>query len=118
MAKVLIAGCGYVGSVLAGRLMADGDEVWGMRRHVAALPAGVRPIEADLASEAPLPALPAELDAVVYALAADGFTEDAYRIAYVDGLRRLLDAMRKQGGRPRRLIYVSSTGVFAQQDGE
>ena len=48
MSRVLIAGCGDVGGELAWRLLADGLEVYGLRRRVYLLPAGVRPIAADL----------------------------------------------------------------------
>ena len=48
MSRVLIAGCGDVGGELARRLLADGLEVYGLRRRVYLLPAGVRPIAADL----------------------------------------------------------------------
>ncbi len=61
---------------------------------------------------------PAELagsDCVVYAVGADGFSPEAYRDAYVDGLARTIQALR--GGRTRRLVFVSSTGVYAQDDG-
>jgi nucleoside-diphosphate-sugar epimerase len=101
MTAVLVAGCGYVGSVLAARLVASGREVWGLRRSVAALPAGVRPIvaaidEADLGPEA--------LD-VCYLVSPDGHDEAAYRRAYLDGLRAL-------AGRVRRLVFASSTAVY------
>ena len=49
MARTLIAGCGYVGSALAERLLARGQRVWGLRRSTAPLPEGVECIQADLA---------------------------------------------------------------------
>ena len=118
MARVLIAGCGYVGSALAERLAAEGGEVWGMRRTVSALPPGVRPFAADLRDPATLANIPAELDFVVYTATADAFTDEAYRAAYVDGARHLLDALAAQGQRPRRVLFTSSTSVYAQADGE
>ncbi|HZX60625.1 MAG TPA: SDR family NAD(P)-dependent oxidoreductase, partial [Candidatus Methylomirabilis sp.] len=33
MARILIAGCGYVGTAVAERLVAGGHEVWGLRRN-------------------------------------------------------------------------------------
>jgi nucleoside-diphosphate-sugar epimerase len=126
MPRTLIAGCGYVGRELARRLLADGDEVWALRRRPAApprdaldaLPDAVHPIAADLTASPDALALPDALDRVVYALAADAFTESAYRAAYVDGLRNLLAALARQSSPPRRLVYVSSTGVHAQTAGE
>ena len=56
--KILIAGCGYVGSALAAELVADGHDVWGLRRRFADVPAGVRPVEADLSLPSDLHELP------------------------------------------------------------
>jgi nucleoside-diphosphate-sugar epimerase len=117
LARVLIAGCGYVGSVLAEELGRDGHEVWGLRRRITALPAGVRPFEADLALPATLAGLPQGLDFVFY-LAAPGGSDDAlYRTAYVEGLGNLLAALEREEQRPRRVVFVSSTAVYAQKDG-
>ena len=118
MARVLIAGCGYVGSALAARLAADGHDVWGMRRDPSRLPDGVRAIAADLSDPASLAGLPPTLDLVAYTGAADASTDDAYRAAYVDGPRNLLDALEGQGQRPRRVLFTSSTAVYGQDDGE
>jgi len=118
MARVLIAGCGYVGSAFAEMMAAEGHEVWGMRRNPAALPPGVRHLAADLRDPASLDALPERLDHVAYTATADAFTDDAYRAAYVDGARNLLGALARQGQRPRRIAFTSSTSVYAQRNGE
>ena len=118
MSRVLIAGCGYVGSALAERLAREGHEVWGMRRYVAALPAGVQPIEADLAVASDLMSLPAGLTDVLYMAAPAGSDDALYRTAYVEGLANLLTALESQGQRPRRVLFVSSTAVYAQSKGE
>ncbi len=123
MARILVAGCGYVGSELARVLVAEGHQVWGLRRRPQALPQGVRAAGADLTQPARLAELfarsdgPRGLDVVVYAAAADGGDEAAYRRAYVDGPRNLLEALRRAGERPRRSFFTSSTGVYAQDDG-
>jgi nucleoside-diphosphate-sugar epimerase len=116
--NILIAGCGYVGTALGERLAADGHTVWGLRRQPHGLPPGVTPLAADLADPATLNALPQGLDVVFYTAAADGSTDDAYRLAYVDGLRHLLTALADQRQRPRRVFLTSSTGVYAQYHGE
>lgn len=114
--RVLIAGCGDLGTALGVELAAAGDEVYGLRRHPEALPAAIRTLAADLAHPATLRNLP-EVEAVVYAAAADSSTEAAYRRAYVDGVRHLLAAPGIQQHPPRRFIFVSSTAVYAQDDG-
>jgi nucleoside-diphosphate-sugar epimerase len=116
MARVLIAGCGYVGTALGALLAEDGHEVFALRRSVRERPAGVSLIQADLTAIDTLRALPARLDVVFYTASADATDDRSYRGVYVDGLRYLLAAL--EGQTLRRVLYTSSTGVYAQQDGE
>lgn len=111
--RVLIAGCGYVGSALAAELVARGDEVHGLKRTAEGLPDGVAPVVADVTHPATLGQVPADVDAVVYAVSADRRDEAAYRAAYVDGLANVLEA----SGRVERFVHVSSTAVYGQTDG-
>ncbi|GMV91927.1 MAG: hypothetical protein AMXMBFR82_17050 [Candidatus Hydrogenedentota bacterium] len=115
--RILIAGCGYVGSALAARLVADNHEVWGLRRNPDRLPEGVRPIAADITDPDTLRDLPPDLDCVFYTAAAGGYEEARYQAAYVQGPRNLLDALSAQDS-IKRVFFTSSTGVYAQQDGE
>jgi len=116
--RVLIAGCGYAGCALGERLAAEGHTVFGLRRNPAALPPSIRPVAADLASPASLDTLPPNLDFVFHAASPDGSTDSAYRAAYVEGLRNLLGVLAARRERLRRVILVSSTGVYAQRRGE
>ena len=118
MARVLIAGCGRLGVALGAELSARGDEVYGLRRSAAPLPHGLRALQGDLARAVGVPVLPPRLDAVVYAAAADSPDELAYRRAYADGPRHLLAALEEQRQDPQRLVFVSSTAVYGQQQGE
>ncbi|MEX2467227.1 MAG: NAD-dependent epimerase/dehydratase family protein [Gemmatimonadota bacterium] len=116
--SVLVAGCGYVGSALAMMLVADGDRVWGLRRDPAGLPDGVRPVRGDVTQPRRLDGVPPHLDAVVYAVAPAGRTEEAYRAAYVDGLVNVLRAAGDDHTPFRgRLVLVSSTGVYGESEG-
>jgi nucleoside-diphosphate-sugar epimerase len=115
--RVLIAGCGDVGAELGLLLAGRGHEIWGLRRRPRGLPAPIRPRAADLADPDTLENLPA-CDYVVYAAAAGGPTEDAYRKTYVEGLRNLLAALEDQDRDPRRVFFTSSTGVYGQNNGE
>jgi nucleoside-diphosphate-sugar epimerase len=114
--KVLIAGCGYVGVALGLALNERGHEVWGLRRDASLLPAGIRPISADLGSPRDLAALPRDLEQVVYCAGADESSDAAYERAYVEGPRHLLDALR--GSAVQRFFFTSSTAVYAQGAGE
>ena len=118
MANILIAGCGDVGSATGQRLAAEGHRVWGLRRKVEELPPVIQPVAADLTHPETLQAVPAGLDCVVYAAAADGASDTAYQAAYVDGLRNLLDVLTVQRQTLGRIIFTSSTGVYAQSGGE
>ncbi len=115
--NILIAGCGYVGTALAQRLVNDGHHVWGLRRNTSALPGGVHPFTADLQACETLRNQPAAFDVVVFTASSGGFNDDAYRAAYVDAPRNLLEALAAAGQAPRRVLFTSSTGVYHQNDG-
>lgn len=117
MPAILIAGCGDVGGELARRLVADGHEVYGLRRRAHLLPEGVHPVAGDLREPATLRSLPEGIDVLCYTAAADGPSPAAYRAAYVDGIHNLLRAVAR-GSAPRRALYVSSTRVYPQNGGE
>jgi nucleoside-diphosphate-sugar epimerase len=113
--KVLVAGCGDLGTETALRLAALGHEVVGLRRRAARLPPPIVPLAGDLATE--VPPLPADVDAVVFAASADARSEDAYRRVYLDGLQRVLDALASAGAAAGRVLFVSSTAVYGVRDG-
>jgi nucleoside-diphosphate-sugar epimerase len=117
--KVLIAGCGWLGSALGESLLAAGHRVIGIRRSPEGLDAlarrGIEPLGVDLAAGDAVQSLPADCDAVVACQAAAGPTAEDYRAAYLDATANLL---AHAAGRPgTRLVYVGSTGVFGQTDG-
>jgi nucleoside-diphosphate-sugar epimerase len=115
-ARALVAGAGYLGGALAERLAGAGCEVVALRRSEAPAPPGARAFRADLAEPGALAALP-EAELVFYAAAADERSDAAYERAYVTGVARLVERLARQRTAPRRLLYVSSTAVYAQQDG-
>ena len=121
MTRCLIAGCGYVGSALAALLRDAGHDVHGLKRRPVGLPEGVAPLAADLADakslDAALATLPGSPDVVVYAAAADGGDDEAYRRAYVAGLRNVVAALHARDATPACLLFTSSTAVYAQDDG-
>ncbi len=122
MTRVLVAGCGYVGSALAERLGRSGAEVVGWRRRAGVgAPAGARLASVDLTDRGAVArALAAEkrFDAAVYAAAADGGDEASYRSAYTMGLRTLLDGFEEIARPPGWICFTSSTSVYHQRDGE
>jgi nucleoside-diphosphate-sugar epimerase len=117
--SVLIAGCGDVGSRLASQLLAQGWTVYGLRRSVARLPAGVTGIAGDLFDANCPSAWPTSpIDYLVYSAAATDHDEAGYRAAYVDGVRNVLSWLKQHGQKPKRLVFVSSSSVYGQQQGE
>ena len=96
MAQVVIAGCGYVGNALAGMLLTEGHEVFGIRRNVDALAEDVQGIAGDLAEPSALGPAPPRVEYAVFAVSADGGTE-AYRRAYLDGLAGFLQWLLDEG---------------------
>ena len=116
---VLIAGCGDVGCRLARQLLARGLTVYGLRRNVSQLPAGVLPVTADLQNaERPAEWPVGQLDYLVYCAAASESTEAGYRTAYVDGLQHVLEWLKRSKQKPLHALFVSSTSVYGQQHGE
>ena len=116
---LLIAGCGDVGGRLGQQLNAVGWTVYGLRRSVSQLPEGIRPVAGDLHNDACPAAWPTEsLDYLVYCAAATEHDEAGYRAAYVDGLRHVLGWLAQHGQQPKRVLFVSSSGVYGQQHGD
>lgn len=115
--RVLIAGCGDVGTALGLRLAAEGHEVFGLRRRPERLPAPLRGLAGDVTAPETLGALPDGIELVAYTAAADRSDDDAYRRAYVDGVRHVLAALAACGAPLRRVLFTSSTAVYGQTDG-
>ncbi len=116
--RVLTAGCGYVGGALGSVLASEGHEVFGLRRTSGDLPNGVKSLVADLSLPVSLEDIPRGLDFVFYTVSADGPDDDAYRAAYVDGPKNLVGALIHHKQNLRRFFFVSSTGVYAQSNGQ
>ncbi|MCX6406802.1 MAG: hypothetical protein NTV28_07775 [Propionibacteriales bacterium] len=111
----LLVGCGRLGADVGLRLAALGHRVVGIRRQADQVPAPLVALSADLSREEPtLPDLDLDLLAVV--LTARPRSEESYRATYVDGMLRALDALERQGARPRRAVLVSSTAVNGDGD--
>lgn len=140
MAKILIVGCGDVGSRLAQQLAVQGHEVHGLRRSHFSLE-GVHSLTGDVTVPASL-RFPAGLDYVFVLLApgaagtagassatgavgASGISgaatasivagEAAYRRVYFEGTRNVFAAL--SGQQLRRLFWISSSSVYGQEDG-
>lgn len=113
--RILIAGCGDLGTELGLQLAARGWEVFGGRRSPEVLPPEITGVRSDL--EGDLGDLPPGLDVVVHAAAAGGRGVPGYEAVYRDGLRRLLQRLFDDGQDLRRAVFVSATSVYGVADG-
>ena len=106
-----------MGQALALDLLKSSAHVWGLRRDYYALREverkGVRPLMADLLQPKELADLP-EVDFVVLCQAPSE-PSDNYQKTYYEGTQNILAALKKR--HPQKLIFVSSTSVYATNDG-
>ncbi|MGO9115031.1 MAG: SDR family oxidoreductase [Thermoguttaceae bacterium] len=113
----LIVGCGYLGFRVARRWIAAGHAVVGLVRTSASAESlvheAVHPIVADVTQPLTLRDLPTA-DTLLYAVGYDPAGAASRSAVYVDGLRAVLDAVSAD---VRRVILISSTGVYAEQLG-
>ncbi|MFQ5461809.1 MAG: SDR family oxidoreductase [Phycisphaerae bacterium] len=117
MARIAIIGCGYVGTQLARRLLAEGHDVWGTtttsQRQAGLAAAGIAVRRLRLDHTDQLHELFLDRDAVV--CCAGVGTSGDYREVYLAGMHSLLAAV--VGTNVRRVVYTSSTRVYGQSDG-
>lgn len=111
---VLIAGAGDVGTRLARRLVAEGRQVFALRRGEAAGGDGITWLRGDLTRPGTLAGLP-KVDALVFAPTPDARDEAAYRAIFVDGLRNVIESLP---GMTKRTLFVSSSAVYGDHAGE
>lgn len=113
---VTLLGCGDIGQRLAARLP-DDTEVVGIRRSACEHPR-IDYRQADLSDPDSLHAsLPQDSDAIVITLTPSEFSDQGYQRAYVDTVKNLLAALESRTT-PRLILFVSSTSVYGQTDGQ
>lgn len=111
MERVLIAGCGRIGTELGLKLSEYGYNVWGIRRS-GQVPTPLHTIQTDLLK---CPKLDQAFDYVIFTTSADNYTRPAYKAAYLDCLKKLTSQL---SAAPKKFIYTSSTAVYGQHQGE
>ena len=112
--RVLIAGCGDVGNVLAVALLHEGHTVYGLKRDTSTLPDGVQPLEADLLNPDTLADLPADIDSLVFMPTPARRDQAAYEAIFIRGWTNLWAGLKQS---PARVLLVSSTAVYGETDG-
>jgi len=119
MAKILIIGCGSVGTQLAEILTTKGHQVVGLKRNppVCEITTGVEYFKADIGSTDSLKALPLDFDFVYFIVSSDGRNEESYETIYKTGLNNVLAHFAQNVVTPQ-WFFVSSTSVYGQTQGE
>lgn len=114
--RILLAGCGQLGSLI-GLALARNHQVWGLRRNAERIPQPLKPLQGNLLEPAALAAiLPPELDTVIYCLTPAQYDDAGYKAAFVTALDNLLTILEQRARPPRRVFFISSTGVYHQDD--
>ncbi|RLB56698.1 MAG: hypothetical protein DRJ42_02620 [Deltaproteobacteria bacterium] len=117
MSRILIVGCGHLGSAIGIRLAAQGHGVWGMRRDPSKLPMNLNPVEGDVTIPNTLRRIP-DVDLVLYLVRPDRDDEATLSGTLTRGPRYLVEAFRAKGLRPKRFFVGSSVSVFGDRGGE
>lgn len=116
MARILIAGCGYVGEAAADVFHTQKWQVEGWTGSVesaARLSNRPYPVRAvDITDPAALSEVGGEFDVVVQSVSTSGGDAKDYRRLYLGGARNLLQRFPKA-----RFLFASSTSVYAQKGG-
>ncbi len=116
--RILIIGCGYIGSALGQKLISQGHKVIGVvqseKSALVIRNLGIEPCIADCTTkEGTEQACQEGADVVIFSMSSKG---GDYRKTYVDGMRYILAAL--QNNPPHTFFYTSSTSVYAQTDGQ
>lgn len=114
MAKILIVGCGAIGSSLAEVLSAQGHDVTGLKRKPPlSAPYPINYVTADINSSASLADLDSDFTDTFFIVSPDQRNEQNYRTVYETGLNNLLAKFPEA-----HWIMVSSTNIYGQSQGE
>jgi nucleoside-diphosphate-sugar epimerase len=114
MAKILLIGCGDLGSNIASRLHLAQHQVIGLRQSSQALPHGMQTIQADVTRPDSLSALEnLNPNIVIYCVSASASTDESYLAHYVTGLKNVLASQAKNQALGH-VFFVSSTRVYGQ----
>jgi nucleoside-diphosphate-sugar epimerase len=116
MARILIAGCGYVGQAAADLFHGQHWKVEGWTsttQSAARLVNRPYPVRAvDITGLVAVSAAPGEFDVVVQCVSTSGGDVEDYRRLYLGGARTLIHRFPAA-----RILFTSSTSVYAQADG-
>lgn len=117
--SVLIIGCGDLGTRLGIDMVDEGWSVYGMRRNISQLPQKIKGISIDLyQTDMPQNWPKQPIDYVVFCVAPNKDDHFDYDRLYCNGLKNVLLWLKQSKQQPKHLFVVSSTAVYAQDNGE
>ena len=113
MAKILIVGCGELGSTIANNLKYE-HQVIGLRRSQKSA-VHMQIIQADVTQPNTLTQLEnLHPNIVIYCVSADAQTDESYQAQYVTGLKNIL-ATQANNVQLQHVFFVSSTRLYGQK---
>jgi nucleoside-diphosphate-sugar epimerase len=116
--KLLIIGCGDIGQRLARQIAPAGYTITGLRRRTCIDLPYLCYRQCDVAQAEQLTPLLAEgFDVIVISMTPAERSDEGYKKAYVDSCQQLITGLEQQAYKPRLILFVSSTAVYAQNDG-
>jgi nucleoside-diphosphate-sugar epimerase len=114
MAKILIIGCGDLGTTIAMRLLNLGHSLIGVRKSSQLLPSGMQTIQADITQQNALATLKNLYpNIIIYCVSAGGASDAQYQASYVQGLKNVL-VTQANNTVLQHVFFVSSTRVYGQ----
>lgn len=116
MRKVLVLGYGYTGESLSAAAVNSEFEIIGARREVDQIKEDISKVRIDLTDKETFHSIPKDISSIVYMASASKFTKEAYHKIYHKGLKNILE-YSKNFINLKRLLFVSSTGVYADRLG-
>jgi nucleoside-diphosphate-sugar epimerase len=118
--RLVVFGCGYIGSEVARQATARGMEVTALTRNeakAAALrAAGMEVVVEDIASHTWHARITGRADFVLNCVSSGGGGLEGYRHSYFGGMESMLTWARERGP-IGTIVYTSSTSVYAQGEG-
>lgn len=116
--SLLIIGCGDIGQRLALTLDPHKYRATGLKRSPAPDLPYLHFRQGDATKPNELSSILTDnFDVIVVSMTPSERSDAGYEHAYVRTCRNLVNALKQQQLRPRLLVFVSSTSVFAQDDG-
>ena len=116
--QVLIVGCGDIGWRLAQCLSQDAYSVTGLRRNPPEDLPYLRYQACDVINAEKLSeTLRQDISVIVISMTPSERSDVGYQRAYVQTCQNLVEGLRTNHCKPRLVIFVSSTAVYAQMDG-